>query len=77
MSVYFVCAVVLKLWDTDDMAVWSVHADLNRQPADLQAALDKTEHYCAMIGLTLSAVKITVMSITINGAEFTFLEPFC
>lgn len=33
----------------DDITVWSVHADLNRQQAGLQAALDKTAHWCAKI----------------------------
>lgn len=43
----------------DEITVWSVHADLNRQQASLQAALDKTEHWCATIGLTLSATETT------------------
>ncbi|KAH7982689.1 hypothetical protein HPB52_006552 [Rhipicephalus sanguineus] len=48
----------------DDLTVWTLHPNLQRQQHALQSTLDKASDRCARIGLTLSATKTAFMSIT-------------
>ncbi|KAH7968119.1 hypothetical protein HPB52_005852 [Rhipicephalus sanguineus] len=47
----------------DDITVWSVHNDLQRQESALQEALNTADEWCRCIGLTLSTDKTLYMSV--------------
>lgn len=62
----------------DDLTVWTLHPDLQRQQEALQSALDKASDWCARIGLTLSATKTAFMSITNRRGRRRLLQtPIC
>ncbi|KAH7985488.1 hypothetical protein HPB51_026820 [Rhipicephalus microplus] len=62
----------------DDLTVWTLHPDLQRQQEALQSALDKASDWCARIGLTLSATKTAFMSITNRrGRRHLLQTPIC
>ncbi|KAH7950972.1 hypothetical protein HPB52_003570 [Rhipicephalus sanguineus] len=62
----------------DDLTVWTLHPDLQRQQHALQSALDKASDWCARIGLTLSATKTAFMSITNRRGRRRLLQtPIC
>ncbi|KAH7957541.1 hypothetical protein HPB52_020018 [Rhipicephalus sanguineus] len=47
----------------DDITLWSVHNDLQRQQSALQEALNTADEWCRCIGLTLSTDKTLYMSV--------------
>ncbi|KAH7935548.1 hypothetical protein HPB52_009677 [Rhipicephalus sanguineus] len=47
----------------DDITLWSVHNDLQRQESALQEALNAADEWCRCIGLTLSTDKTLYMSV--------------
>ncbi|KAH7961369.1 hypothetical protein HPB52_008574 [Rhipicephalus sanguineus] len=62
----------------DDLTVWTLHPDLQRQQPALQSALDKASDWWARIGLTLSATKTAFMSITNRRGRRRLLQtPIC
>ncbi|KAH7966758.1 hypothetical protein HPB49_019236 [Dermacentor silvarum] len=58
----------------DDITVWSVHNDLQRQESALQQALNTADEWCQSIGLTLSTQKTLHMSVANSWGRRRLLD---